>query len=146
MRTCYWKVTRWWGKYMCEYVSYLPHMTTSGQIGRDRVSPPVQWCHNWNPFSETGIQNSIYVSTILLKHKNESPGWCGSVVECHPVNLKVMGSISGQGTCQVVGLIPGWSADKRQPIHVSLSHQHLSFSLSLPLFPFLFKINKHGLG
>ena len=48
------------------------------------------------------------------------PAWF-SLLEHHPVNRKIMGSIPSQGMC------------KRQPINVSLSHQCFCFSLPSPL-------------
>ena len=65
-----------------------------------------------------------------------SPGWYGSVVECQPVNQRVVGLIPSQGTC--LGCRPGPQGE------VCERHPHID--VSLPLFPSpvpsLKKINK----
>ena len=59
-----------------------------------------------------------------------------------PVNLKVTGSIPGQGTCLDCGLGPQLGAWKRHLINVCLAHQSFSSSRS-PFLPLSLKINKN---
>ena len=62
-------------------------------------------------------------------------------IEHLPENRKVAGLISGQGTGLGFGPGPQLGACERQPIDVSLTHQHFSPSLS-PSLPLSSKINK----
>ena len=86
------------------------------------------------PYIEDQFRKKIKLSKI--KKKKSSPGWCGSAVECQPVNQRVAGSIPS------LGHMPGLQA--RSPVEGQVRGNHilmfLSLSFSLPSL--LQKVNK----
>ena len=69
----------------------------------------------------------VFINYIII-FKSFCPGWCGSVVECRPVNQRVTGSIPS------LGHMPGLQA--RSPVggmRKATTHWCFSPSLSLPL-------------
>ena len=69
-----------------------------------------------------------WISLILFRKALSHPSWCGSVVECQPMNQRVAGSIPS------LGHTPGLQA--RSPVGGSTRGNHTLMFLSLSFSPF----------
>ena len=83
------------------------------------------------------VQSSLILKNIFKNFKFNALADVAQYIECWFANQKVIGSVSGQGTCLGFGPGPQMGACERQPINVSLAHRCFSptfspsFSLSL---------------